>query len=84
MGLIGHLRQMLASGLFFMPKRAVQVELVEPDDLPRQVDRLGFNAYLDQFYNHAAPPALYVPYSIWEQGGPRELAEPKPIQRELG
>ena len=48
-GLIGHLRQMLASGIFFMPKRAVQVELVEPDDLPRHVDRLGFNAYLDQF-----------------------------------
>ena len=36
-----------------------------------------FNAYLDNFYNHAAPPALYVPYSIWEKGGARELAEPK-------
>ena len=35
-GLFGHLPQMLASGLFFMPKRAVHLELSEPDDLPRQ------------------------------------------------
>lgn len=77
-GLIAHLRQMLVSGIFFMPKRAVQVELVEPADLPRHADRLAFNAYLDQFYKHGAPPALYVPYSRWERGGPHELAQPKP------
>jgi acyl-CoA synthetase (AMP-forming)/AMP-acid ligase II/1-acyl-sn-glycerol-3-phosphate acyltransferase/acyl carrier protein len=77
-GLVGHIRQVLASGLFFAPKREVQLELAEPDDLPRQAGRLELNAYLDNFYNHAAPPALYVPYSIWEKGGPRELAEPKP------
>jgi long-chain-fatty-acid--[acyl-carrier-protein] ligase len=76
-GLTGHLRQMLASAIFFMPKRAVQVELVEPDDIPRHGDRPGFNAYLDTFYNQGAPPALYVPYSLWEKGGRRELAEPK-------
>lgn len=76
-GLIGHLRQMLASGIFFMPRRAVQMDLVEPDDLPRHLDRPRFNAYLDTFYNYAAPPALYVPYSIWERGGARELPEPQ-------
>jgi long-chain-fatty-acid--[acyl-carrier-protein] ligase len=63
--------------LFFVPKRAVRLELAEPDDLPRLGDRLELNAYLDSYYNHAAPAALYVPYSIWEKGGPRELAEPK-------
>jgi acyl-CoA synthetase (AMP-forming)/AMP-acid ligase II/1-acyl-sn-glycerol-3-phosphate acyltransferase/acyl carrier protein len=77
-GLVGHLRQMLASGVFFMPKREVRVELAEPDDLPRHAERLGLNAYLDKFYNDAAPPAFYVPYSIWEKSGRRVLAEPKP------
>ena len=76
-GLFGHLRQLLTSGVFFAPKREVQVELVEPADLPRHGDRHDLNAYLDRFYNHAAPPALYVPYSLWEKGGARELAEPK-------
>ncbi len=76
-GLFGHLRQLLASGMFFAPKRDVQVELVEPDDLPRHAERHDLNAYLDSFYNHAAPPALYVPYSLWEKGGTREIAEPK-------
>ena len=76
-GLVGHLKQILASGVFFVPKRAVRLELVEPRDLPRRAERLPFNAYLDEFYNHAAPPALYVPYSIWEKGGPREIPEPE-------
>lgn len=77
-GLFGHIRQLLVSGLLFAPKRAVQVELAEPDDLPRHADRLGLNAYLDDFYNHGAPPALYVPYSICERSGTRELTEPTP------
>lgn len=76
-GLVGHLRQMLASGIFFMPKREVRVELAEADDLPRHTERLVLNAYLDSFYNRVAPPALYVPYSIWEKGGRRVLAEPE-------
>ena len=76
-GLVGHLRELLASGVFFAPKRDVLVELAEPDDLPRHAERHDLNAYLDGFYNHAAPPALYVPYSLWEKGGARELAEPR-------
>ena len=48
-GLVGHLRQMFASGIFFMPKRAVQVDLVEPDDLPRHVDRLEIQRLSGQF-----------------------------------
>ena len=79
-GLFGHLGQMLMSGVFFAPKRAVHVELVEPEDLPRRGERPDLTAYLDQFYNHVAPPALYVPYSIWERGGPRELSEPTPAK----
>jgi len=82
-GLFGHLRQMLMSGVFFAPKRAVHVELVEPEDLPRRGERPDLTAYLDQFYNHVAAPALYVPYSIWERGGPRELPEPTPSKAQV-
>ena len=74
-GLVGHLKQILSSGVFFVPKRSVRLELVEPSDLPRHAERLPFNAYLDDFYNQAAPPALYVPYSIWERGGRRGMPE---------
>lgn len=75
--LVGHLWGVLASGIFFMPKRAVHVELVEPADLPRQGGRVELNAYLDEFYNRDMPPALYVPYSLWEKGGSHEMAEPQ-------
>ncbi|MFZ0497788.1 MAG: phosphopantetheine-binding protein [Steroidobacteraceae bacterium] len=47
---------MLMSGLFFAPKRRVRIELVEPEDLPRQGERLELTEYLDRFYNHVAPP----------------------------
>ena len=62
----GHICPLLASGIFFAPKRRVRVELVEPTDLPRHADRVQLNAYLDQFYRQSAHPALAVPYSIWE------------------
>jgi len=76
-GLLGHLGAVLASGVFLVPKRAVRIELAEPADLPRGGERAELNAYLDGFYNHDAPAALYVPYSLWEKGGSRELTEPK-------
>jgi acyl carrier protein len=81
-GLLGHLRDVLASGVFFVPKRDVQVELVEPADLPRHGERAELNAYLDEFYNRDAPPALYVPYSLWEKGGSHEMAEPPQTTRQ--
>ncbi|MCH7873046.1 MAG: 2-acyl-glycerophospho-ethanolamine acyltransferase, partial [Planctomycetes bacterium] len=66
---------LLASFVFFAPRRGVTLELVEPDDFPRQGDRNELNAYLQRFYNEDAPPNRYVPYSIWERGGVRELPD---------
>jgi long-chain-fatty-acid--[acyl-carrier-protein] ligase len=77
-GLFRHLGGLLASAIFFAPKRDVHFELVEPGDLPRNAERADLNRYLDRFYNHEAPAALYVPYSIWEAGGVREIPEPEP------
>lgn len=72
-GLVKHIPSLLASGVFFAPKRPVHLELCEPQDLPRHADKAALNAYLDAFYNQLAPPALYVPYSRWERAGCREM-----------
>jgi len=66
----------LANGIFFGPRREVAIELAEPADLPRTADRATLNRALEAFYNREAPPAIYVPYTIWERGGARELPEP--------
>ncbi len=67
---------LLANGIFFSPRRQVDIELQEPEDLPRQGGRARLNRYLEEFYNQDAPPARYVPYTLWEQGGAHELPEP--------
>lgn len=75
--LVGQIPGLLASGLFFAPRRDVTVTLAEPADLPRTADKSELNTYLDLYYNADAPAARYVPYSRWESGGPRDLAEPQ-------
>ena len=67
---------LLLSGLFFMPRREVTIELREAADFPRRAGRDAINAYLQAFYNENAPKALYVPATPWERGGRRELPEP--------
>ena len=67
---------LVASGVLFAPRRRVSVELVEPADFPRAAGRTVINRYLEQFYNQDAPPNTYVPYSLWERGGARAVAEP--------
>lgn len=67
----------LKNALFFTPRRNVTVELYESDDLPRTAKREAINDYLEEFYNQKAPPNTYVPYTIWESGGLRELPEPQ-------
>ncbi|MDD4891017.1 MAG: AMP-binding protein [Phycisphaerae bacterium] len=67
---------LLASGIFFAPRRRVDIEFVEPADLPRTTDRSVLNRYLERFYNEGAPPNTYVPRTIWDRRGMRELPEP--------
>jgi acyl-CoA synthetase (AMP-forming)/AMP-acid ligase II/1-acyl-sn-glycerol-3-phosphate acyltransferase/acyl carrier protein len=77
------LKYLLLNGLFFMPRRHVLVEFVEPDDFPRDGTRMAINRYLEDFYNVRAPGNTYVPYRFWETGGTRELPDPE-IQRIAG
>lgn len=71
------LRKLLANLLFFGPRREVLIELAEPADLPRSAARAELNEFLERFYNASAPPNTYVPYTLWEGGGPREMPEPR-------
>lgn len=70
------LKDLAASGIFFMPRRPVDITLSEPGDFPRQGSRSQINAYIEHAFNFDAPPATYVPYTPWEKGGVRELPEP--------
>ena len=65
-----------ANGIFFMPRRRMSVELVEPADFPRTGTRAEINRYLERFYNEHAARNTYVPYGFWEKGGTREMPEP--------
>jgi len=67
---------LLQSLIFFAPRRTVTLELHEPPDLPRNGPRHELNRFLERYYNEDAPPALYVPYTPWERGGPRALPDP--------
>ena len=70
------IKYLLLNGLFFMPKRRMTIELVEPDDFPRTGTRSQINRYLERFYNEHAARNTYVPYGFWEKGGAREVPDP--------
>ncbi|MBN1553378.1 MAG: AMP-binding protein [Phycisphaerae bacterium] len=74
--------KLLASLGFFAPRREVTVELIEPDDIPRQADKHTLNRYLEEFYNTDARYNTYVPYTPWESGGPRVVPEPRRLHVE--
>ena len=69
-------QDLLANFIFFGPRRPVDLSFEEPGDFPRHADRATINAYLENSYNQDAPPATYVPYTIWEGGEAREMPEP--------
>ena len=70
------IKGLLLSGIIFMPKRKVTLELEEPKDFPFKGDRKEINTYLENYYNDGALNAQYVPYSIWDRSGYHELPEP--------
>jgi long-chain-fatty-acid--[acyl-carrier-protein] ligase len=83
---------LLASGIFFAPHRNVTIEFYEPPNLPRPrsclpqedtgADRNTLNRFLEAYYNTDAQHNTYVPYTIWEKGGPVTLPEASPAKLE--
>lgn len=67
---------LLSAGLFFMPRRLVHIELVEPEDFPRTGERLLINRYLEDFYNEGSQGNTAVPYFWWKGSKARKMPEP--------
>jgi len=70
----------LASFVFFCPRRDVTVELAEPADFPRSEGREAMNRRMEAFFNEDAPPALHVPATPWEPGGRRVIPDPPQVR----
>ena len=73
---------LLASFLFFCPRRDVVVELDEPAAFPRHEGREAMNRAMESYFNEDAPPALHVPHTLWEPGGRRTLPDPPVVRLE--
>ena len=77
-----HLIDLLASGIFFLPRRQVHITFHQPVDFPRNGTRAEMNRYMESFYNQEAPPARYVPYSVWDRSGAHDIPASAPkLQR---
>lgn len=74
--LLRGLRVVFYNFLFFAPKRIVNYEFFEPADLPRNSDKAILNKFIENIYNSNEAPNTYVPYTIWEKGGIRQVPEP--------
>ncbi|RUM40028.1 MAG: hypothetical protein DSY70_04565 [Desulfobulbus sp.] len=68
--------QLLANGLLFMPRRKVIIEVVEPDDFPRNADKQVINHYLEEWYNTNPDRNTQVPFFWWQGSKPQYSAEP--------
>jgi len=67
---------LLVNGLFFSPRRKVDIVMTEPANFPRAAGREVINRYLEGFYNQDPPVAWYVPYTLWEKESAHEMPEP--------
>ncbi|MDP7422478.1 MAG: MFS transporter, partial [bacterium] len=67
--------------VFFIPRRQVTIEFIEPEDFPRTADRLTINGYLETFYNEDALPNTFVPYIWWQ--GYRPQIRPEPARKTI-
>lgn len=61
----------LASGIFFLPRRRVHLRFVEPDDFPvRNAGKQVINRYLEAFYNREPDRNTEVPLWWWHGYSP--------------
>ena len=74
------LKYLFLNGLFFMPRRPVQIEFVEPENFPRTADRITMNRFLEDFYNANASRNTFVPYFFNDKRGIRICPEPENVK----
>ena len=78
--------------LFFTPRRKVTIEIeTNPDDFPRDAQRVDFNRYLENWYNryrdekgnvNESEPIKLVSYSFWRKELPTVFKPKKRKRRE--
>ncbi|HSX38370.1 MAG TPA: AMP-binding protein [Chlamydiales bacterium] len=77
--LVHGVKTVLCNGLFFVPRRLVEIELkCAPNDLPRSGSRLDLNRYLENWYNQYpdngkvadTEPLHLVSYKFWTRDVP--------------
>jgi acyl-CoA synthetase (AMP-forming)/AMP-acid ligase II/1-acyl-sn-glycerol-3-phosphate acyltransferase/acyl carrier protein len=74
-----YLRALLSAGLFFLPKREVEIEFLEPENFPRDKNKLQINGYLEEFFNKQSQANTHVPYYWWQGKAAKQIAEPRQI-----
>jgi long-chain-fatty-acid--[acyl-carrier-protein] ligase len=72
---------LLVNGIFFMPRRNVDIELVEPSDFPRNAEKLEINRYLEEFYNKYPDKNSEMPYFWWHGNSP--VYHPEPLTQDV-
>jgi long-chain-fatty-acid--[acyl-carrier-protein] ligase len=65
-----------ANGLFFMPRREVQLQAEVMSDLPLGQGRAALNRSLEDHLNQDPSPRMFVPYLFWKDRGVRVLPDP--------
>ncbi|WP_417911085.1 AMP-binding protein [Candidatus Electronema sp. PJ] len=75
----------LANGIFFMPRRKVVIELVEPDKFPRRAEKKELNRWLEEFYNRHPDRNTEVPLYWWQGYSPiyHDEAQPEFAETDL-
>ena len=70
-------RHIFKALIFFLPRRRVTMEFVEPTDFPRAEEKMVINRYIEAFYNQAPlPQNTYYSYSIFGTRKPEVRPEP--------
>ena len=69
--------RLLANGLLFMPRRRVEIEVVEPGDFPKTADKRTLNRYLETWYNQNPDRNTHVPLFWWQ--GKTVQSRPEPV-----
>ncbi|MCH9613286.1 MAG: Bifunctional protein Aas [Chlamydiia bacterium] len=76
--LVKGVKIILKNGIFFVPKRPVNIEIKDMTDLiPKEASRLDFNQYLDAFYNEKSDPLTLVSHSAFREDLPEVIHKQK-------
>lgn len=76
--LVKGMKIILKNGIFFVPKRPVNIEIKDMTGLiPKEASRLDFNQYLDAFYNEKRDPLTLISFSAFTKSLPEVTHQQK-------